>query len=490
MFRMFGIHLSSWSLVLVAGDLCIFCISLLAGLHLNPRVGYVDSAFFLQHKLIFINMGMTYLMVCYIADLYDYYEDYRLPANMGKIILTVLFGTIGVIIIIYFSLNSLLSRYLLIIQASSFAVLIVLWRYSFSAIALPMRLQRQVIIIGAGKAGVRILYSIRQRAASGLMVHGFVDDDPKKVGLLIEGTPVLGNSNQLEGIIKKHQISLVIIAITHEKSNDLLNKLTSLYMNGCKVMDMPHLYEFLVGKIPIDHVSDLWFYVNNINGMKRIYTHLKNILESLLAVVWLLFTFPIWFLISVAIKMDSSGPIFFKQSRLGIEGKPFQILKFRTMIHDNDNGAEATWTTTSKDPRITRVGGILRKLHLDELPQLINVLKGEMGIIGPRAEWDIFARESLKRVPYLRPGRRASDPPGHLIQCGYKEQIPFYSYRLLVKPGITGWAQVNMPMAGSSPEDLKEKLEYDLYYVKNMGFFLDMAILLKTVRIVLFGRGK
>jgi lipopolysaccharide/colanic/teichoic acid biosynthesis glycosyltransferase len=143
---------------------------------------------------------------------------------------------------------------------------------------------------------------------------------------------------------------------------------------------------------------------------------------------------------------------------------------------------------SENDPRITRVGRVLRKFRLDELPQLINVLKGEMSIVGPRPEREMFIRDFRELITESRLGRRATDPPGIVVSCGVKEKIPYYSHRLLVKPGITGWAQVMYPYA-SSLEQTKEKLQYDLFYVKNIGFFLDMAILLKTVRIVLFGRG-
>jgi lipopolysaccharide/colanic/teichoic acid biosynthesis glycosyltransferase len=191
--------------------------------------------------------------------------------------------------------------------------------------------------------------------------------------------------------------------------------------------------------------------------------------------------------ISLAIKLDNPGPVFFQQERLGQDGKPFQILKFRTMVQDAEqNGAQ--WASDN-DQRVTRAGRVLRRLRLDELPQLLNILKGDMSFIGPRPERRIFIQEFQELVPKLRPGRRSSDGPGKQIQCGFKEQIPFYSYRLMVKPGLTGWAQVMYPYA-SSLEQTWEKLQYDLYYIKNMGFFLDILILLKTMRIVLFGRGQ
>ena len=150
---------------------------------------------------------------------------------------------------------------------------------------------------------------------------------------------------------------------------------------------------------------------------------------------------------------------------------------------------EPRWAE-SGDPRITRVGWFLRKSRLDEVPQLINVVKGEMSLVGPRAEWDVFARMSLQEETKWRPGRRAGDPPGFMVPVGEVERVPYYSFRSVVKPGITGWAQVMFPLAGSSLEDLQEKLAYDLYYIKNISFFLDLAILLKTIRVVLIGRGK
>src|SRR5208337_175427 len=175
-----------------------------------------------------------------------------------------------------------------------------------------------------------------------------------------------------------------------------------------------------------------------------------------------------------------------RQERLGQDGKPFQILKFRTMIQEAEQYGPQ-WACEA-DLRITRVGRVLRKMRLDELPQLLNILRGDMSFIGPRPERQVFIRKFQEPVPALRPGRRADDPPGELVHSGFKENIPYYSYRLLVKPGLTGWAQVMHPYS-SSLEQTQEKLQYDLYYLKNMGFFLDLAILLKTIRIVLFGRG-
>jgi lipopolysaccharide/colanic/teichoic acid biosynthesis glycosyltransferase len=209
-------------------------------------------------------------------------------------------------------------------------------------------------------------------------------------------------------------------------------------------------------------------------------------MDLVVAGVLLMVTAPLLALTALAVRWDSRGPIFYRQERLGYEGHPFQLIKFRTMIENAE--ANGPQFTTANDHRITRVGQILRKFRFDELPQLMNVIRGEMSIVGPRPEREMFIQEFREQLPTWRPGRRATDPPGKIIALGHREKIPYYSHRLLVKPGITGWAQVMYPYA-SSLEQTKEKLEYDLFYVKNIGFFLDMAILLKTVRTVLFGRG-
>ena len=211
-------------------------------------------------------------------------------------------------------------------------------------------------------------------------------------------------------------------------------------------------------------------------------------MDLVLASLGLIVAWPILITTALAIRLDPPGPILFRQKRLGYNSKPFEILKFRTMIATADEDIPR-WAARN-DSRITRVGWILRRLHFDELPQLINILKGEMSLIGPRAEWDIFSSKSQELVPEWRPGRRAGDIAGYKVFTRYREQIDFYSYRFLVRPGVTGWAQVMFPYAGSSLEDMKEKLQYDLYYIKNMGIIFDLAILLKTIRIVLFGHGK
>jgi lipopolysaccharide/colanic/teichoic acid biosynthesis glycosyltransferase len=486
MFNIFNFQISIWSMLLLLGDVAAFCLALPLGIYVGLS-GDADPWFFLdQYTGPLMLMGLAYILVLYIANLYDHYEDFRRRENISRVILSCLVGT--VVVLTLFSLRHILPGKFVEWHGIGFIWLTVLWRYSFSAVALPVRLQRKALIVGAGYAGRWIAEAIKNQPNCGLAVKGFVDDDPQKVGATLDGFEVLGPSNMLEELIRQKKIGLVVVGITDQESTSFLITLNRIFLSGCQVMDIPSLYEFLEGKIPIDHITAMWIYFKHINYRGLYYPNIKGLMDLILACLCLVISWPIFILIALAIKLDSPGPIFFRQMRLGHNNKPFQIIKFRTMTTDADKD-RPQWTSLN-DHRITRVGNLLRKMHLDELPQLINILKGEMSVIGPRAEWDVFAQQSQELVAEWRPGRRASDPPDFKVLTTHREQIPFYSFRLLVKPGVTGWAQVMFPHAGSSMEEMKEKLQLDLYYMKNMGLLLDLAILMKTIRIVLFGHGK
>lgn len=486
MFKLFGIPINKWKLILILGDLLAYTLAVVVAVALNPKMERNLLESLLAGNVSFALVAFPYFLVLYIADLYDYQQDFRYWVNTARVIGASLIGALIVIVLFYFPLGVFVGRTWLVLQAGIFTLLLVGWRWLFCAFALPQRLQRHILIVGAGQAGQRLVQALQNRPRSGFAALGFIDDDPEKVGAEVEGLPVLGNSSQLPELTESLHIKLVVVAITYEKSPELIKSLTRISWNGCQVFDMPGFYEFLTGKIPVEHVSDLWLFLNSLQRKSLYYQHLKRFLDVGLTLVILLVLWPVFLLVALAIKLDSRGPVFFRQERLGLNGKPFHILKFRTMVKDAERlGPQFA---SPHDPRITRAGSILRKLRLDELPQLFNILNGDMSLVGPRPERDIFIQEFQELVPDMRPGRRAEDAGGELVCCGYKERIPYYSYRLMVKPGITGWAQV-MYFYASSLEQTEEKLMYDLYYIKNIGFFLDMAILLKSIRIILFGRG-
>jgi sugar transferase (PEP-CTERM system associated) len=239
-------------------------------------------------------------------------------------------------------------------------------------------------------------------------------------------------------------------------------ELVSLRVQGMRVDDASSLLSSLTGRIPLKSVSPSWFIFSEGFHRSRLTEVLKRILDLMVSIVGLILASPLMALTALAIRLDSKGPVFYSQTRVGRMGKEFDVLKFRSMRQDAEQDGVAQWAAKD-DPRTTRLGKFLRKFRLDELPQLINVIRGEMSFVGPRPERPEF-------VERLR------------------EAIPYYDQRHTVRPGITGWAQVEY-VYGASTEDAFRKLEYDLFYLKNMSIAFDLAIILKTIRIVMTGFG-
>jgi len=253
------------------------------------------------------------------------------------------------------------------------------------------------------------------------------------------------------------------VAITHTIRPEVYKELIAAKFSGVNVYEMPTFCEMTARKIPVRHVSDVWLTHTTMSGVRRsAYTQrVKRIIDILLSLAGLIATLPLLAVIWMAIRLDSPGSALFIQRRIGWQGRPFNLLKFRSMRAGTET--ERAYAGHRNDPRITRVGKALRVFRLDELPQLWNVLKGDMSFIGPRALMEEEVRE-------------------------FDPAIPYFGLRHSVRPGITGWAQVNYPH-GATKEDALEKLQYDLYYLKNMSFLLDLHILLRTIRVVVFRKG-
>ncbi len=273
--------------------------------------------------------------------------------------------------------------------------------------------------------------------------------------------PVLGKPGDLIKIVRDHKVHKVVVALQERRGTLPLRDLLDCKFNGVLVEDSPTFYEEMTGKIPVAglYPSSLIFS----SGFKksRVLLLTKRLLDIVASLVLLIISLPISIVTAAAIKLDSKGPIIFSQERAGEREKVFKIYKFRSMYTDAEKHGPR-WASDN-DSRITRVGRIIRKLRIDEIPQLYNILKGDMSFVGPRPERPYFVEQ-------------------------LKKQIPFYSERFWVKPGLTGWAQINYSY-GASVEDALEKLQYDLYYIKHLSITLDIAIILQTIKVVLVGRG-
>jgi sugar transferase (PEP-CTERM system associated) len=278
-----------------------------------------------------------------------------------------------------------------------------------------------------------------------------------------EGHLLLGKIQDLDVLVEETRPDIVVVAQIDRRGCFPTKALLECRLRGVRVEDWPTFYEKATGKILVTAVRPSWLIFAD-GFVKTPRTEIiKRLFDVSLSLVGILLSLPLMALAAVAVKLESSGPVFYRQPRLGQNGCVFILNKFRSMRADAEKESGPVWST-KEDPRITRVGSILRRTRLDELPQLFNVLVGHMSFIGPRPERPEFVAELQK-------------------------QIPYYMERLAVKPGITGWAQVRYEY-GSTIEDAVEKLQYDLYYIKNLSLFLDLLIVLNTVQVVLFARGR
>jgi exopolysaccharide biosynthesis polyprenyl glycosylphosphotransferase len=339
------------------------------------------------------------------------------------------------------------------------------WRLLYISIFTAPLMMRRVLIVGAGRAGSTLAKVIKERWPPPFYLVGLIDDDTTKQGMTIEGYPILGNGSQLLEIVEKENISDLILSISGEMNPELFQALLFAEEQGIEVTTMPSMYEDLLGRVPIFLLQSDWIFRSFVDVAHAggIYEISKRLIDIAGALVGFIFFIPLLPVVSLAIVLDSGFPIFYQQTRLGKNGSIYKIIKFRTMRQDAEKDGKAQ-PAAKHDMRVTRVGKLLRKSHIDEFPQFINILRGEMSLVGPRAE-----------RPELMEDLQA--------------KVPFYRARLLARPGLTGWAQVNFHYA-STIEDFAIKLEYDLYYIKHRNLLLDISILLRTVGTVVGFRGQ
>jgi sugar transferase (PEP-CTERM system associated) len=295
-----------------------------------------------------------------------------------------------------------------------------------------------------------------------MVVSGFVGDDPDLVGVSIVNPKVIGLGDDIQRVVDENRVDKVVIAIQDRRGRLPINDLLALKMRGVEIQEATSLYEHLTGKIALENLKPSWMIFNEGFEVSRAMQLQKEVISFAVSLTLLLLFLPLLPLIALLIKLDSRGPVFHGQERVGQDGRTFMLWKFRSMQQDAEQKTGPVWAGLD-DQRVTRVGKYLRRTRLDEIPQLFSVLKGEMSLVGPRPERPHFVKQ-------------------------LSEIIPFYNLRHSVKPGITGWAQINYRY-GSSVEDAVEKLQYDLFYIKNMSWLLDIMIIFNTAKTVLVGKG-
>jgi len=420
---------------------------------------------FLQKRLPLWYYVLPVIWLILMVELYDVHRAGHLAETISHIALAAIIG-IGFYTLVYFtSAPESLPRRGVASFVISVSALTFLWRYFYIRVFTAPAFMRRVMLVGGGKTGEILLNIINDLWPPPFYMVGIVDDDPNKTGTLIEGVKVLGTSEKMIEMAAEHNISDIIVSISGEMQGTMFQALLDCQERGIEITRMPVAYEELLGRVPIRLLEADWIlrsFVDQarVSGFYELGKRLLDIIGGLAGGVVTMVIFPF---VAAATLLDSGRPIFYGQIRSGRGGQPYNIFKFRTMRQDAEADGRPKWAKED-DERATRVGRILRRTHIDELPQFLNVLRGEMSLIGPRAE---------------RP---------ELVEM-FQRHVPFYRARLMVKPGITGWAQVNFGYA-STVEETIVKLEYDLYYIKHRNLLMDLMILMRTPATMLGLRGR
>jgi exopolysaccharide biosynthesis polyprenyl glycosylphosphotransferase len=462
--RRLQLQISERRALLALGDIASVIISVLIALYVwsvvDAQRGFTLE-FVLSQGAWFFALAALWLL---LASANDFYE-LRIAAQRGRTVRRLLLITaqtwVVYILVFFVSPPGTLPRLFIVYYGIASLILIGAWRLSRPFLLGWTSEPRRALIIGTDWGAQAIIEAMRSYADGEYEIRGIVGA-ADKVGTLFKGVPVLGTGADLMNFVRRDRISELIITTTDHLPGDVFPGVMDAYEQGISIMPMPIVYERLTGRVPVEHVDNNWAVVflpvSTRDGAIDPYPFLKRLIDVTLSLVGLIPFIALLPVIALIIRLDSRGGVFYTQERMGRGGRRFRLIKFRSMVQNAEAETGAVFSHAG-DPRVTRFGRFMRKTRLDELPQLINVLRGDMSFVGPRPE-----------------------RPEHVARL--TEKIPFYRTRMIVRPGLTGWAQVQYSY-GSTDEDAMIKLQYDLYYIRHRSLLLDMNILIRTVGKVL-----
>jgi exopolysaccharide biosynthesis polyprenyl glycosylphosphotransferase len=453
--------------ILLIGDLFVSVLALLGGLYFWGRKdAWLNfSLSFLKDRVELWFYLLPIVWIIFLVELYDPHRARKVRETAVGIMFATLAGIVCYSLIFFISPKGSLPRWGILFFLIFAFILTLIWRLIYIQIFTAQAFLRRVLVIGAGNAGMTVAQIYNSLRPQPFFLVGFIDDDAKKVGKRLEGFPVLEKSNRLLDMIEKEGITEIVVAINSEMRGDTFQTILDAQEKGVDVIPMATLYEELLGRVPIHHLESDWLLRSFVDSARvgGFYEIGKRLIDLLIGLIGMGICIAIYPVLALAVAIESGFPILYKQIRSGKGGAPFPVYKFRTMRQDAEIDGKAK-LTQHKDDRITFVGNFLRRSHIDEMPQFFNVLRGEMSVVGPRSERPEWIAE-------------------------FQKQIPFYRARLLVKPGITGWAQVNYSYY-ATVEEMAIKLEYDLYYIKHRNILMDVLIILRTITQVVTFRGR
>jgi sugar transferase (PEP-CTERM system associated) len=449
-------------LLIIAEAALVYC-ALICAVYI--RFGVTDGAFELLEKHGFLKAAIATffcLTAFYLFDLYDF-----LVMHDRRELVLRLIQALGLAwIVLAFSFYAFpalkLGRGVSLFALPIALTLMVGWRISIHWLLGHPDFGERILIVGSGQLAVEVAREVLDRPDAGYRIVGFVGTDADLLGKSLINPRVIGMTEELDTIVKREHIDRIVVAMGERRGQLPTNKLLQLSLAGqVNIEEGASFYERITGRVSLNMVRPSWLIFSGRGRSTKISEVSRNVVHWLVALIGAILSLPIVLVTAVLIKLESKGPVFYKQERVGKNGRVFVLAKFRSMRVDAEESGPV-WAS-KKDTRTTRVGRIIRKIRVDEIPQFWNILKGEMSFVGPRPERPHFVSQLA-------------------------EEIPFYEQRHLIAPGLTGWAQIKYPY-GASIEDARQKLQYDLFYIKNHGLFLDAIIMFETIKIILFGRG-
>ena len=448
---------------MILGEAVLLYGSTIAAVYL--RVGADDAWFELITKRGFGKAGLaTFFCLAgfYLFDLYDFVVMHDRRELVLRLVQALGLAWIVLALCFYFYPGLMLGRSVSLIALPLALGLMVAWRVSIHWFLGHPDFGERVLIVGSGDSAVEIAREVLSRPDAGYRVAGFIGTDSELLGKSLINPRVIGLTDQLGDIVKREHIDRIVVAMGERRGQFPTDKLLQLSLAGhVSIEEGASFYERVTGRVSLTMIRPSWLIFTGPGRKAKLASLSRTLVHRAAAFVGALLSLPIVIVTAILIKLDSRGPVFYKQERVGKNGRPFTLIKFRSMRTDAEQDGPV-WASKGDD-RTTRVGRVMRKIRVDEIPQFWNILRGEMSFVGPRPERPHFVAQLAREIPY-------------------------YEQRHLIAPGLTGWAQIKYPY-GASIEDARQKLQYDLFYIKNYSLVFDAIILFETIKIILFGRG-
>lgn len=430
------------------------------------RLGVEDAQTELILKQGFLKAGFATvfcLAAFYLFDLYDFIVMHDRRELVLRLIQALGLAWIAMAFAFYAFPRLMLGRGIFLIALPLALALMVSWRVSIHWLLGHPDFGERILIVGSGSLAVEVAREMLDRPDAGYRIAGFVGTDAQLLGKSLINPRVIGLTSELEEVVRRENIDRIVVAMGERRGQLPTSELLQLSLTGkVNIEEGASFYERVTGRVSLNMIRPSWLIFSSRGRQARISGIARNIVHRIVAMIGGLLSIPFAIVTAILIKIESPGPIFYKQERVGKNGQPFILMKFRSMRVDAEK-AGPVWASKDDD-RTTRVGKIIRKIRIDEIPQFWNIFRGEMDFVGPRPERQHFVSQLAQEIPY-------------------------YEQRHLIAPGLTGWAQIKYPY-GASIEDARQKLQYDLYYIKNQSLVLDGIILFETIKIILFGRGR